>query len=126
MLCHGCQKAAAPDKLILPCSACPMWWHLDCLDIPAAHPPNPRRWVCPAHVDRFFDESAPLGRRFRKVRGAQAVRPLYWRGNRNNGVIEVENSEEEEGNASGWNDVRSYGRTVRLPARGIKLDFVEQ
>lgn len=125
MLCHGCQKAAAPDKLILPCSACPMWWHLDCLDTPAAHPPNPRKWVCPAHVDRFFDEGAPLGRRFRKVRGAQAVRPLYRRGNRNNGVIEVEHSE-GEGDASGWNDVRSYGRVVRLPARGIKLDFIEQ
>lgn len=80
--------------------------------------------MCPAHVDHFLDENAPLGHRFRKVKGAQVVKPLYSRGNRNNGVIEVEDSGEED--ASGWNDVRLYGRVLRLPARGIKLDFIEQ
>lgn len=39
-------------------------------------------------------------------------------------MIEVEESEGED--ASGWNDVRSYGRVMRLPSRGIKLDFIEQ
>ncbi|SPO02850.1 uncharacterized protein DNG_05527 [Cephalotrichum gorgonifer] len=128
ILCHGCQKAAAADKIIISCSACPLYWHIDCLDTPAAHPPNPRKWVCPAHVDRFFfDENALLGRRFRKVRGAQVIKPVYRRGNRNNGIIEVDDSEEAEGgDASGWKDVKSYGRVLRLPAQGIKLDFIEQ
>lgn len=113
----------------MPCSACPLYWHLDCLETPAAHPPNPKKWMCPAHVDPFFSESGMLGRRFRRVRGAQVITPLYTRGNRNNGVIEVEDSEvevEAEGDASGWKDVRTYGRVMRLPAMGIKLDFIEQ
>lgn len=100
---------------------------MDCLDSPAAHPPNPKKWVCPAHVDHVIRENAPLGHQFRKARGAAVVKPLYSRGIRNNGIIEVENSdEEEEKDASGWNDVRSYGRVLRLPSHGIKLDFIER
>lgn len=43
---------------------------------------------------------------------------------KNNGFIEVINDESD--NDSGWNDVTSFGRTYRLPEKGIILDFVSQ
>lgn len=128
-LCHGCQKgASSTSRMMMLCSACPLYWHLDCIETPMAHPANPKKWICPTHVDHFYNpDNVPLGRRFRKVRGSQVVKPVYSRGYKNNGVIEVDDTEEVENeNASGWNDMRLYGRVLRLPARGIKLDFIEQ
>lgn len=128
-LCHGCQKgASSTSRMMMLCSACPLYWHLDCIETPMAHPANPKKWICPAHVDHFYNpDNVPLGRRFRKVRGSQVVKPVYSRGYKNNGMIEVDDTEEVENeNASGWNDMRLYGRVLRLPARGIKLDFIEQ
>ncbi|CAI4219208.1 unnamed protein product [Parascedosporium putredinis] len=80
-LCHGCQKgASSTSRMMMLCSACPLYWHLDCIETPMAHPANPKKWICPAHVDHFYNpDNVPLGRRFRKVRGSQVVKPVYSR-----------------------------------------------
>ena len=128
VLCHGCEKAAGDNKPILSCSVCPLYWHLDCLDPPMPHPPNPKKWVCPCHIDPLFVSDPPLGpaHRFRKIRGAQPIEPAYGRGVRNNGVIEIVDDENSADDESGWRDIKVFGRVHRLPASGVKLDFIEQ
>jgi len=62
--------------------------------------------------------------RFRKIKGAPVISPAFSRGHLNNGYIDValEASDDE----SGWKNVETYGRTVRLPEKGIKLDFLSR
>ncbi|KAM0530855.1 hypothetical protein ACHAP9_008984 [Verticillium nonalfalfae] len=127
VLCHNCQQATASDRSIIPCSICGLHWHLDCLDPPLAIPPVLRTWVCPAHNDDLLAKlpgSLAPAHKYRKIRDATVITPLYSRGMKNNGFIEVINDESD--NDSGWNDVTSFGRTYRLPEKGIVLDFVSQ
>jgi hypothetical protein len=129
VLCHLCQKSATEIRAIIPCSVCPLYWHIDCLDPPLAVPPVLKTWRCPAHVEEAMVDTPPLApaHRFRKVKGTQVITPALPRGNRNNGHIEVDWSDEpEETNASGWPDPRSFGRVYRLPAKSVVLDFIEQ
>lgn len=69
-------------------------------------------------------ELAPA-HRFRKIKGAPAITPAFSRGMKNNGIIEIED-EESEDEATGWNDVKTFGRVYKLPAKGIVLDFISQ
>ncbi|KAM0284392.1 hypothetical protein ACHAQH_001968 [Verticillium albo-atrum] len=127
VLCHNCQQATASDRSIIPCSVCGLHWHLDCLDPPLAIPPVLRTWVCPAHNDDLLSKlpsSLAPAHKYRKIRDAAAITPVYSRGMKNNGFIEIINEEPE--NDSGWNDVSSFGRVYRLPENGIVLDFVSQ
>ncbi|EEY20668.1 conserved hypothetical protein [Verticillium alfalfae VaMs.102] len=127
VLCHNCQQATASDRSVIPCSICGLHWHLDCLDPPLAIPPVLRTWVCPAHNDDLLAKlpgSLAPAHKYRKIRDATVITPLYSRGMKNNGFIEVINDESD--NDSGWNDVTSFGRTYRLPEKGIILDFVSQ
>ncbi|TQN73094.1 hypothetical protein CSHISOI_02385 [Colletotrichum shisoi] len=128
VLCHNCQLPAADNRAILPCSQCSLYWHLDCLDPPLAIPPVLRTWRCPMHADDLLaelpKELAPA-HRFRKIKGAPAITPAFSRGMKNNGIIEIED-EESEDEATGWNDVKTFGRVYKLPAKGIILDFISQ
>ncbi|KAF4450036.1 hypothetical protein FALBO_16550 [Fusarium albosuccineum] len=129
VLCHGCQKAATDVRAIIPCSICPLYWHIDCLDPPLAVPPVLKTWRCPTHADETMGDVRPLApaHRFRKIKGAQTITPALSRGLKNNGYIEVDWSDEPEpANDSGWPDPDSFGRTYKLPAQGIVLDFIEQ
>jgi hypothetical protein len=124
VICHDCQKATSDNRAIVPCSLCGLWWHIDCLDPPLANPPVLRTWRCPAHVDDLLVKiPGALGpaHKFRKIKGASVIKPVFTRGNINNGYIDVipDDSDDE----SGWKDVDTFGRTYRLPAKGIKLDF---
>jgi hypothetical protein len=88
-----------------------------------------KTWRCPAHVDDVLIEIPSLApaHRFRKIKGSQVITPALPRGIRNNGHIEVDwNDEPEEQNEAGWPDPQSFGRTYKLPAQGIVLDFIEQ
>ncbi|WXC62425.1 hypothetical protein SNK03_008275 [Fusarium graminearum] len=131
VICHGCQKSATDVRAIIPCSVCPFYWHIDCLDPPLAVPPVLKNWRCPLHPEEIMAEVRPLApaHRFRKIKGAQTIMPALSRGIKNNGHIEVDWSDESEPetpNNSGWPDPDSFGRAYKLPAKGIVLDFIEQ
>lgn len=84
-----------------------------------------RTWRCPAHIDDILAKlPAYLGpaHKFRKIKGAQTLEPVFSRGNINNGFIDVAPDESEDN--SGWKDVAAFGRTYKLPEKGIMLDFL--
>lgn len=128
-ICHGCLKGSLGNRFIIPCSLCGIFWHLDCLDPPLANPPVLRTWKCPLHVEDLLKAPGAIAsaHRFRKIKNAPVIKPVFSRGYVNNGYIEVDPeesaSEEEE---TGWRDVATYGRMVRLPEKGIKLDFISR
>ncbi|KAG9254936.1 uncharacterized protein F5Z01DRAFT_621131 [Emericellopsis atlantica] len=138
VLCHDCQLPASEGKPILSCTACPLHWHMDCMNPPLAVPPLQRTWKCPAHLDDALQEKPPLApaHRWRKVKGAPVIIPALSRGLRNNGHIELDWGSEPEADAydrsgwiddqSGWKDVASFGRTFKVSATGVRLDFIEQ
>jgi hypothetical protein len=103
---------------------------LDCLDIPLAKEPPPgKAWRCPAHIDDLLSLSGALGpaHKFRRIKGASAIKPAVSRGLRNNGYIEIENTPtEDENEESGFFEQKEYGRVYRLPEEGIKLDFISR
>ncbi|KAK4106056.1 hypothetical protein N658DRAFT_482003 [Parathielavia hyrcaniae] len=126
-ICHSCNKSSGTDRAIVPCSICGLWWHLDCLDPPVAYPPALRTWKCPLHADDLL-ASLPAtlhpAHKYRKVKDVPIIRPAFTRGFVNNGFVEIDLDDAE--NESGWNDVESFGRTVRLSEQGIKLDFISR
>lgn len=142
VLCHLCQKPTADQKPIIPCNACSLFWHLDCLDPPMAIPPVLKTWRCPAHVDEVLTEFSALApaHRMRKLKRAPAITPLYSRGMRNNGLIDVTDDllapvpdsaplpSPVPANATPWlwPDSTAFGRTFNLSARGIVLDTIER
>ncbi|OQE44288.1 hypothetical protein PENCOP_c002G08253 [Penicillium coprophilum] len=49
--CSKCGFTSQGTRPIISCDYCPCRFHLDCLDPPRAHPPNPKvGWMCPNHV----------------------------------------------------------------------------
>ncbi|VUC22041.1 unnamed protein product [Clonostachys rosea] len=129
VLCHDCQKPATDIRAIIPCSVCSLYWHTDCLDPPLAVPPVLKTWRCPAHADELLAEAPPLApaHRFRKIKGAHIITPAIGRGLKNNGHIEIDWSEEPDlPDHSGWKDYASFGRTYKIPAQGVVLDFIER
>ncbi|KAJ5366392.1 Zinc finger PHD-finger [Penicillium brevicompactum] len=49
--CNNCGLSSEGVRPIITCDYCPSRFHLDCLDPPRAHPPNPKvGWMCPNHV----------------------------------------------------------------------------
>ena len=129
MLCHACQKPSTEIRSIIPCSACTLYWHIDCLDPPLAVPPVLKTWRCPAHVDDVLIDVPGLApaHRFRKVKNSQPIAPAIWRGLKNNGHVEIDWPDEpDEQDQSGWRDYRSFGRTYKLSAKGVILDFIQQ
>ena len=116
--------------MIIPCSFCGLYWHLDCLPTPLAKEPAPgRQWRCPAHVDDLLavlpDSLAPA-HRFRKIKGASAIKPSVSRGIKNNGHIEIENDLTEDEEEQGFFELREFGQVYKLPEQSIKLDFISK
>ncbi|KAL2138919.1 hypothetical protein VTI28DRAFT_6028 [Corynascus sepedonium] len=127
VICHSCQKGTASDRAIIPCSACGLFWHMDCLDPPLAYPPVLRTWKCPLHTDSLLSTLPGLlhpAHKYRKVKDAPVIKPAFTRGYVNNGHIEIDFDDSED--ESGWRDVETFGRTVRLSEKGIKLDFLSR
>ncbi|KAI5922233.1 hypothetical protein F4810DRAFT_301852 [Camillea tinctor] len=128
VLCHHCNKAAADNQPIIPCSVCGLNWHLECLDPPLAVPPVPRTWRCPCHVDDILsDLPARLGpaHKYRKIKHAPPIRQTFSRGMVNNGWVEIDEDDEEEDEPdSDWREQKGFGRVFRLSATGIKKDFI--
>lgn len=131
ILCHQCHGAAsAPDRAIIPCTYCGLFWHLDCLDSPMAKEPGPGKpWKCPAHIDdllTIIPAALAPAHRFRKIKGQSAIRPVFNRGLKNNGHIEIENDPSDDEEELGFYEQREYGHVYKLPELGIKLDFISQ
>lgn len=131
ILCHSCGlQAEAPSRVIIPCSFCGLYWHLDCLDMPLAKEPAPGRlWQCQAHVDdllRLIPGSLAPAHRFRKIKGAATVQPGFCRGLKNHGHIEIENEPTSDGVESQPTlyEERPFGRITKLTEQSIKLDFL--
>ncbi|KAL5614798.1 hypothetical protein BROUX41_004887 [Berkeleyomyces rouxiae] len=137
VLCKACHKSADNIRPIIPCSKCGLHWHLDCLDEPLTVPPVLKTWNCPLHVDP--DALAMLisgpAHRYRRIRDSSVVTPMFSRGNRNNGVVEIEDDLDSLRNEykhnlefsqnAGWADPQSFGRTYRLKASAVVKDFIE-
>ena len=100
ILCFACNKSSLPtetnpvERPILTCVECAARWHIDCVDPPLTHVPAAviKRWRCPLHAEADIEQSALLypAHRNRRVRGAPALTPIYSRGMKNNGLIEIE------------------------------------
>ncbi|KAF2495204.1 hypothetical protein BU16DRAFT_618051 [Lophium mytilinum] len=68
VLCHGCSQSSTGKREIIKCDFCDKWWHLDCLDPPAAMNPmlfpasgmTRRAWKCPLHVDHDLKSVAEM------------------------------------------------------------------
>ncbi|KAF4627607.1 hypothetical protein G7Y89_g10543 [Cudoniella acicularis] len=129
VLCHQCNgSASTPDRMIIPCSFCGLWWHLDCLEVPLAkEPPAGRQWRCPAHVDDILDVlPANLGpaHRHRRIKDLEPISPAFPRGSRNFGYIEIENDPSDAEEETGFFKEAQFGRVYKLPEQGLKLDFI--
>lgn len=152
--CFKCGLSALHGPL-LTCELCAIHWHLDCVFEPHMGPqvPLPGRWTCPNHATEVV-KRAPVTsktRLLRQFRKPQVVTPALARGVANDGYIEVDESESDDGPEEHVRDVpfivplasdkgaavAANGkpsnfakvdpeRTVyRLPARAIKLDFID-
>ena len=54
IFCHACRGTQAKAPLY-GCDYCSLSWHMDCIDPPISHPPNPAsKWMCPSHADHFL------------------------------------------------------------------------
>jgi hypothetical protein len=123
VLCHECGNPASNDKPILPCQQCGLNWHMDCLDPPLPVPPVLRNWKCPAHVDDVLSHiPAALGpaHKYRRLKGAKDIEPIFSTGNVNNGYINVVLDEPPRG----WNEPQTFGMVYRLKESGIERDFL--
>ena len=137
--CYQCGKSAN-GRDIIPCDFCEHRWHLDCLDPPLAVPPRRRlgdkvnaTWRCPLHVDQDLAgigrqaEAAPgeIGRqpRPRKPKNGRPLDVSMARGFKNNGVIEVDLTKDEEPSIR---EIEMNGSVFRLPEAGIRLDFIDR
>ncbi|KAF2173556.1 hypothetical protein M409DRAFT_61920 [Zasmidium cellare ATCC 36951] len=140
LLCYACGKTSEGKREIITCDHCAQNWHLDCLDPPLANPPalnaqNRRAhdWMCPLHADqelRKVDMSL-LNRRnrrtihLRKPKNPKVQETSLTRGHRNNGIIEVLD-DESDASDSEFYDHDDGGTVYKLPAHGIKLDFIDK
>lgn len=86
-----------------------------------ANPPRAKTtWKCPAHIDLdIVNRTCMTGqaRKIRRVKNAKITVPALQRGIRNNGDIELEDESSEDDDDS---------TIYRLPAMGIKLDFIDR
>lgn len=143
ILCYACGKSSLDHRDIVPCDYCPLHWHLDCVNPPLANPPNrgihPKlrtTWMCPNHIDHDLRNLDPIeqtgvrlegpGRthRVRRPKKPTIVATSLRRGFRNNGLIEIESESSDD---SGFEEDEDLaGAVYRIPARGIKLDFIDR
>ncbi|KAJ5295670.1 hypothetical protein PENANT_c001G06447 [Penicillium antarcticum] len=76
--CSKCSFTSGNTRPIITCDYCPCRFHLDCLDPPRAHPPNPKvGWMCPNHVtpeDMIATKEVDGISRFRRVRRSKNMK----------------------------------------------------
>lgn len=140
MLCYFCGKSSIGHRPIIQCDFCNESWHLDCLDPPLANPPartlegkKIHDWMCPLHIDhelRQIDVGMLAPRRkvhLRRPKQARIVEPALSRGFRNNGVVDIAEDESEDSGSEFFDDeTAEEGVVYRMPASGIKLDFIDK
>ncbi|CAD6505430.1 BgTH12-00921 [Blumeria graminis f. sp. triticale] len=131
ILCHACGlQAETPNRVIIPCSFCNLYWHLDCVELPLAKEPAPGRlWKCQAHIDdllRLIPDALAPAHRFRKIKGLPAIQSGIPRGLKNHGHIEVENetTDSETISQPAFYEERPFGRTHKVTEESIKLEFL--
>ncbi|KAJ6021132.1 hypothetical protein N7540_006636 [Penicillium herquei] len=115
VLCTKCSRSSDGVRPIIKCDYCPCRFHLDCLDPPLAHPPNPvKGWMCPNHVtpeDMIATKVVDGQVRERRIRRPKNVALMDL------DVIPVPDDEsifDDE-----WRE-----RRFRAPAGDVVLDFV--
>ncbi|KAK4497902.1 hypothetical protein PRZ48_010557 [Zasmidium cellare] len=138
--CYACGKTSDFKRDIITCDHCSQNWHLDCLDPPLANPPalnaqNRRAhdWMCPLHADQELRkvDMSMLNRRnrrtihLRKPKNPNVQETALTRGHRNNGIIEILD-DESDASDSEFYDHDDGGTVYKLPAHGIKLDFIDK
>ena len=140
VLCYSCQKSALGQRAIIQCDFCAEHWHLDCLDPPLSNPParnydgkKVHDWMCPLHVDhelRNIDVSMLAPRRkvhLRRPRNPKFIDTSLNRGFRNNGIIDVFEDESDDSDSEFYDEeTADTGAVYRMPASGIKLDFIDK
>ncbi|KAF2747065.1 hypothetical protein M011DRAFT_403120, partial [Sporormia fimetaria CBS 119925] len=155
ILCAQCGQTSGGKRQMIKCDYCDAYWHLDCCDPPLANPPPVNQesamrdaWKCPRHVDNDFrsgllyqqdvegDDDVAMGepgarvpRRVRKPKKPVTVDPLFSRGMRNNGLIEVANDPDDETDGEGnyifaEETAPGSSKVFRVPEKGIILDFI--
>lgn len=142
VLCYACDKSSLGKRAIITCDYCGHHWHIDCLDPPLANPPcrdalgtKTSDWMCPLHVDHDLRQvdtrllkPARLTRRvhIRKPRNAKTAETALQRGLQNNGIIEIADDDSDETDSEFYEDDREPTTVFKMPAQGIKLDFIDK
>lgn len=142
LLCYSCGKSSQGNRQIIQCDYCSENWHLDCLDPPLSNPPartpegkKIHDWMCPLHSDhelRRVDTSLlnprNIGRKvhIRRPRNARIIETALTRGFRNNGVIDVIDDDSDDSGSEFYEPDDQESKVYRLPASGIKLDFIDK
>jgi len=138
-LCYQCSKSAVGRREIITCDLCGAHWHLDCTSPPLANPPfrdqynrKVRDWLCPLHVEHDLRELDPSRiarqRTFynRRPKNPKVVDTALRRGQVNDGIIEIIEDSSSEDDSEFEEDESASGTVYRLPAKGIKLDFIDK
>ncbi|KAF2203048.1 hypothetical protein GQ43DRAFT_447690 [Delitschia confertaspora ATCC 74209] len=164
VLCVQCGEGSRGKRPMLQCDYCHTNWHTDCCDPPLAGPPyigpestHREAWRCPRHIEHDFrsgtlvqhdlnphpddsdvEEVPAIPRKVRKPKNPTVYEPVFTRGQRNNGLIEVINDPGYDTDGQG-NYLTSFlaresldentdqnGKVFRIPEKGIILDFVDK
>ncbi|KAJ9125887.1 hypothetical protein QFC24_002671 [Naganishia onofrii] len=127
VLCYKCKGSAAPTgpdtapglaigRSIVTCDYCPLSWHLDCLEPPAAiMPTSQRKWLCPNHAAQVLPKKRTLKNGIEVVTVNQPGQP-------NNGLIDVID-EEAERRRIAYQNMFINGKRYKVPEKIIQLDF---
>jgi len=91
--------------------------------------------MCPLHVDHELRQvdtrllkPAQLSRRvhIRKPRQSKTMETALQRGLQNNGIIEIADDDSDETDSEFYEDDREPTTVFKMPAQGIKLDFIDK
>lgn len=145
ILCYQCGESALDNRDVVPCDYCNANWHLDCLNPPLATVPNRGAvltgksrplWMCPLHTDHDLRRLDPIEgdgvrldgvartHRVRRPKNARIFDTALRRGFANNGMIEIDDDTSDEDALT--DEEGPEGIVFRVPARGIKLDFIDK
>ncbi|PNS20711.1 hypothetical protein CAC42_2956 [Sphaceloma murrayae] len=139
ILCFHCSRSASGKREIITCDVCGNHWHLDCTNPPLANPPfrdqwnrRTREWMCPLHVEHDLSAIDPI--RLARRRKVHIRRPKHFktidtalsRGSINYGQIDVAHDSSSAEESEFEEDETPTGTIVRVPAKGIKLDFIDK
>lgn len=127
ILCYKCSENAMNGKAIVSCDHCSLHWHIDCIDPPMSGiPAASRKWMCPNHAYHVTPK-------IRQPKKSKILDVCLKRGFKNNGNIEIDNTEEEEKELLKTKERYSFDDSYiinniryRLPENGVKLDFLDK